>query len=340
MSAPLAPYAGTRALVLGGSGFIGRWVSHALAITGADVTISARDPERATDVLARQGVDARVLPGALRRERDVRALIERAAPAVVFNLMGYGVDRRERDDAEMMLINRDVVRWIAESIAETPAGAWTGIRLVHAGSALEYGAVDGDLDESVSGRPTESYGRSKLAGTDALSDVIARTGLRGVTARLFTVYGDGEHEGRLLPSLLHAAEAREPLALSGGQQRRDFTYVRDVAEGLLRLGAASVPCETIVNVATGRITSVREFVEIAAGVLALDAHLLRFGALPSRPEEMPHARVATERLRRVTGWTPRTSIAAGVRDTRDFRDAASRATTPRGSSDSQPGAFV
>ena len=211
---------------------------------------------------------------------------------------------------------------------------------MHAGSALEYGAVGGVLEESVSERPTESYGRSKLAGTDAVRDVVARTGLRAVTARLFTVYGHGEHEGRLLPSLLHAVETHEPLALSSGEQRRDFTYVEDVAEGLLRLGVADTADETIVNVATGRISTVREFVEIAATVLELDAGLLRFGALPARPEEMPHARVATARLRRVTGWTPSTSIAAGVRSTRDFRDAAMRATSVGGSSGPQSGAYV
>ncbi|NIP76477.1 MAG: NAD-dependent epimerase/dehydratase family protein, partial [Xanthomonadales bacterium] len=67
--------------------------------------------------------------------------------------------------------------------------------------------------------PTTLYGRSKLAGTLQFRRACQRTGLRGLTARLFTVYGPGEHPGRLLPSLIEAAETDEPLELTAGLQK-------------------------------------------------------------------------------------------------------------------------
>src|SRR5262249_10879150 len=143
-------------------------------------------------------------------------------------------------------------------------------------------------------------------------------GLKGVTARLFTVYGPGEHQGRLLPSLLESARTGMPLQLTAGPQRRDFTYVEDVAEGLLRLGLVVAQPGAIVNLPTGQLTSVRCFVEQAASLLHISPDQLHFGALPTRLEEMVHSEVTHERLRRLIAWMPPTDIMTGVRRTVDF----------------------
>jgi nucleoside-diphosphate-sugar epimerase len=66
------------------------------------------------------------------------------------------------------------------------------------------------------------------------------------------------------------------------------------------------------------LTSIREFTETAAAVLGVERVRLDFGALPTRPEEMHHDRVATDRLVRLTGWRPNTPIAEGVQRTRSF----------------------
>jgi nucleoside-diphosphate-sugar epimerase len=102
--------------------------------------------------------------------------------------------------------------------------------------------------------------------------------------------------------------------MSAGLQRRDFTYVEDVAEGLLRLGrsSAAVPGE-IVNLATGQLTSVREFAAEAARVLGIPSDRLAFGALATRAEEMQHDPVSVTRLRQLLGWVPSMPIAEGVR---------------------------
>jgi nucleoside-diphosphate-sugar epimerase len=145
---------------------------------------------------------------------------------------------------------------------------------------------------------------------------VQRNELRGISARLFTVYGPGEHAGRLLPALLAARAASGPIELSAGLQRRDFTYVDDVAEGLLRLGLLPEPlAEGALNLATGRLASVRDFALAAAGVLGIDERRLQFGALPTRPEEMAHDPVSVRRLGDLVGWTPGTSIEEGVQRT-------------------------
>lgn len=311
-------YQGRRALVLGGTGFIGRWVVRALQNAGADVCLTARDRQAAGTVSDAYGLKGALHVADLSSDGKVRELIGDLRPAAVFNLAGYGVDRGEREETAAFRINDALLGEIAEALASSRDTDWPGAAVVHTGSALEYGVRSDDLAESSEPRPTTLYGRSKLAGTQRLSELSRGLNLPSVTARLFTIYGPGEHAGRLLPTLLAAAEHSEPIALTNGRQQRDFMYVEDVAEGLLRLGATGTAAGEVVNLATGRLTSVREFIETAARGLGLGEERLRFGALPLRMEEMQHAPVSVSKLRSLLGWVPATSIADGIERTRAF----------------------
>jgi nucleoside-diphosphate-sugar epimerase len=318
-----ASYSGTAALVLGASGFIGRWVARELSRNGARLTLAVRNPESAAAIFERWEVRGEIVAIDLTDLGAVAALFRRARPSVTFNLAGYGVDRSERDDQLSWQINERLVAAVCEAAAETVDTAWRGLHVVHTGSALEYGAIGGHLEEAAEPNPTTTYGQSKLAGTRTMTRLCERHRLRGITARLFTVFGPGEHAGRLLPSLIDGAASGGPLPLSEGLQRRDFTYVEDVTDGLLRLGLTEGPT-TVLNLATGNLARVRDFIEVAARILRIPDDKLRFGALPARPEEMEHAEVAVSRLRERLGWVPGTDIAAGIHRTLDFLDFVRR----------------
>ena len=86
-----------------------------------------------------------------------------------------------------------------------------------------------------------------------------------------------------------------------------------MVEGLLRLGVRPAPPEALVNLATGRLHTVREFAERAAAVLGFDASLLGFGDIPARSDEMFHGPVQISRLESCLSWHPTTSIDRGIR---------------------------
>jgi UDP-glucose 4-epimerase len=305
VSDPLAPYRGVRVLVTGATGFIGAWTARRLAEAGADLHVAVRGPAP--------------LPGTphlvdLADPAAGPALVRRLAPAVVFNLAGYGVDPDERRDADRALaecLNAALPPALALALADRPA-RWPGLRLVHAGSVLEYGPIAGPLIETAAPAPAGLYGQTKLAGTQALAEAARARGLPAVTARLAQVYGPGEHAGRLLPQLLEARRTGRLGPLSVGTQRKDFTWVGDVADGLLRLGLAPAAPGEPVNLATGRVMTVRAFVLEAARVLPLPPGLLRFErAVP--PGESDHDAVPIGRLRALTGWQPPTPVDEGIR---------------------------
>ncbi len=273
-----------------------------------------RDVRRARALAARaqlamqvHGVEAGV-PGQL------EDLLASLAPDVVLNAVGYGVDPDERDEGAARVLNAELPvrlgRWLAN--ASQGRDAPDRVRLLHLGSALEYGEVGGDLAEDGPCRPTTLYGKTKWKGVRALSSLAATEGLPVVTARLFTVFGPGEHAGRLFPSLLALARKTGDLDLTSGEQVRDFSYVEDVVERLLDLCEASTPPGYVVNLASGVNRTVREFVLAVAGSLGIDRDRLRFGVLPTRREEMAHDPVRLVRLRALGVTPPPDDIAGAV----------------------------
>jgi nucleoside-diphosphate-sugar epimerase len=251
----------------------------------------------------------------LRHAGVVESVVREAAPAVIFNAAGYGVDHAERDASAMSALNTEVVVAVCAAAAALPqASGWPGLRLVHAGSALEYGQVQGSITEETETIPDTEYGRTKLAGSNVVLDAMRFNGLQAAVVRLFTVYGSGEHPGRLLPCLLNAARTGEAVDLSSGEQPRDFTYVEDAVSGLLRAGSRQT-ASGLLNVATGRLTTVRRFAEQAAEILGIPDDRLRFGRVAQRAGEMFHGVVDTSRMQQVLGWSPTTSIADGIRRT-------------------------
>src|SRR5262245_18698504 len=187
-------YEGIRVAVFGASGFVGRWIARKLNEAKAELFLFVRNPDFAKDVFDRYNVRGKILECDFLTSNweDVYRNIH---PAICFNLAGYGVDPNEREESIAYRINSELPERICKVIAETKDANWKGQNLIHAGSALEYGETAGDLSETSTPHPTTLYGKSKLAGSEVVSRCSKELPLKSATARLFTIYGPGEHTG-------------------------------------------------------------------------------------------------------------------------------------------------
>ena len=322
-------YERVRVIVLGSTGFIGRWVARGLCDAGAEVILLVRNRVAAEAVFNEFDISGDVYELDLLDAQSVRLLYREIRPTVTFNLAGYGVDREEHNEELAYRTNVDLIGTVCSAVGEVRDHEWAGPNLVNVGSAMEYGQTEGNLAEDSDAKPTTLYAKSKLAGTKVLTDCSRSYGVKGLTARLFSVYGPGEPPQRLLPTLIRAVGDGTPIPLTAGLHKRDFVYVEDVAESLLRLGLKASRPGDVVNVATGVLSSVRTFVETATDTLRISHERLRFGSFPTRLEEMNHEPVTVERLRALTGWVPNTMIASGIRKTLQFQRSSSPFRAPR-----------
>lgn len=186
-------------------------------------------------------------------------------------------------------------------------------RVVMAGTAEEYGRRSGRLaeDQEPVG-PLTPYGWGKRASRELLTNWSAVTGAPVVWLRPFIVYGPGQVGEMALPYALRQARRGLPADLSGGDQLRDFVYVADVVDAVLRALRVDAPGCHEFNIGTGEGARLRDVLEYMADLCGA-RHLFRFGVRPYRPGEPMEQVADRERALRVLGWAPTVSWRDGVR---------------------------
>jgi UDP-glucose 4-epimerase len=269
-----------RIFVTGATGFIGsHFVNHALA-AGHEVVALRRSAESSPRIrLARE-------PTWLTKSMQQITERDLAGMDVAVHLAAAGISPRLGTWDELLEFN--VVVPTKLLLMSASAGLR---RFVAAGSCFEYGRA-GERYEYIPAdaplEPTGAYAASKAAGGVLFCAITAEKKLRLSYLRLFSVFGIGQHEGNLWPMIRRAALAGEDLALTPGEQVRDFIPVEDVADELL----AAAGDETVEpgiprvrNVGTGRPQTVRQFAEHWWREFRARGKLL-VGELPYRSDEV------------------------------------------------------
>jgi UDP-glucose 4-epimerase len=169
--------------------------------------------------------------------------------------------------------------------------------------------------------PEGLYGASKLFGEALVRAIAEETGAEQVTLRLGHVYGPGEDRYvKLIPETIRRVLAGRPPGVVGdGRERRDFLYVDDAAEAIVRAISAPVAAVPVINVASGESHEVREVVRLIAG---LAGYAGPFETLPAHGA--PRSIVFdTGLMHRVLGEWPLTALQDGLRqEIAWFRESA------------------
>jgi nucleoside-diphosphate-sugar epimerase len=160
-----------------------------------------------------------------------------------------------------------------------------------AGTCFEYGK-SGERYEYIPTtaplEPTSSYPASKVATSIALSAWSVENKVKVKILRIFQVFGEGELDSRLWPSLKFAAENGTDLEMTEGEQVRDFVPVQEVATKFveeLNFFNMKENSFLVKNVGSGKPQSIRDFAEFWWKKLGATG-VLKFGELPYRDEEI------------------------------------------------------
>jgi nucleoside-diphosphate-sugar epimerase len=158
------------------------------------------------------------------------------------------------------------------------------------------------------------YGWAKLMGEMALRAYHKQYGLKSVSCRLFTVYGERENESHAVIALIAKAFVRmDPFEIWGtGEQDRNFTYVGDIVEGMIR-AAAQIEDASAINIGTAEHVKIRGTAEMI---------FEEIGWWPkgvfcdtSKPVGVFSRAADLTRLKERLGWEPSVSFREGLRRT-------------------------
>jgi UDP-glucose 4-epimerase len=289
-------FAGTRVLVTGGAGFIGRRLVSALLDEKADVVVADLNPHPDPEV--------ETVVGDLRdpqvRERAVAAGLD----GIIHLAAVTSVLRSVEDPAGTYEVNVDATNGLLE-LART--------RDVPRFILASTNAVTGDVgDATISERlpllPLTPYGATKAATEMLLSAYTGVYGMRCSALRFANVYGPGmRHKDSFVPRLMRAAAADTGVQVYGdGTQVRDYVHVDDIVQALLIAWHAEHTGPLVVG--SGTSVSVNELIETARRVTGRPIPVEQ---VPAKRGEMPAVVLDISRAREL-GYRPSHDLASGM----------------------------
>jgi nucleoside-diphosphate-sugar epimerase len=285
-------------LITGPTGFLGRHCLDRLLSEDCEIhAVSRRHTASGGDRVHWHAAD-------LRDPAQARELILAIRPSHLLHLAWEATPRIYSASPENL-------RWLEAGLAMVASfGEAGGRRFVGAGTSVEYESGHERCTEDVTPiRPSTIYGKCKAACSLAVEAAAQHYGFAAAWGRIFLPYGPGDPPGRLIPSVLASLDQRRPVETTHGRQLRDFIYAPDAADLLVRLLFSSEA--GAFNIGTGCATTIRSVIEYLAERRG-GRELVRLGAIEPPPGEPPRLIADMTKVHGRLGWSPATSIEAGL----------------------------
>jgi UDP-glucuronate 4-epimerase len=309
-----------RVLVTGAAGFIGSHLAEALLRAGHEVAsldnlndfYDPAEKERNLGEIARAGGPFRSFRGDLRRADDVRAALGAARPDAVVHLAAMaGVRPSIRDPLLYEDVNVKGTQVLLEAMREA------GVKdFVFASSSSVYG---NNRKVPFSEKDNVDFPISPYAATKKAGELITHTyahlyGFRAAVLRFFTVYGPRQRPDLAIRKFTQLILEDRPVPFYGdGTTRRDYTYVEDTIDGVVKslgwLRGRKSPAYEIFNLGESRTVSLAEMVRCLEKTIGKKAKLER---LPPQPGDVERTCADIRKAKKVFGYAPRTDFEEGV----------------------------
>jgi nucleoside-diphosphate-sugar epimerase len=308
-------------LVTGGAGFIGSHLSEELARRGHTVRV-------ADNLITGKRSNLDHVPGVEFLEGDLAdlAFAHRAAQGIDYVLHQAAIPSVPRSVKDPVSSHRaNVDGTLNMLVAARDAGVK---RLVFAGSSSAYGDTPTlPKHEEMPSHPLSPYALQKVIGEQYLQMFTRLYGLETVSIRYFNVFGPRQdpsspYSGVISVFATALLDNRPPKIHGDGEQTRDFTYVANVVDGVLRACEAPGASGEVINVATGGRISLNQLYrtmrELVGGTLEPEY-------IETRPGDVKDSQADIAKAERLLAYAPIVTFEEGLRRTVEWYRAATPA---------------
>ncbi len=318
----MAFYAGKKVLIIGGLGFIGSNLAHALVQAGATLSIvDARLEDHGANDFNLSGIADQVSV-TMADVRDRAAMTKAVSEqAVIFNIAGQ---TSHVDSMVEPWLDNDINTRGQLVLLEACRAVNSEVKVVYCGTRAQYGAPQyTPVDEHCPMLPIDIYGVDKLAGELYHFLYQKICGLRAVSLRVNNTYGP-RHQmkhakyGVQNYLLRLALEGKEISVFGDGNQQRDLNYVDDVVQAFLLAGEKEEAVGQAFNLGGQEPLT---FVELVAKLIQYAGS----GSYKHVPYPPDRAKIETgdfvadiRKAQKILGWEPKVSLDDGLKKTVEF----------------------
>ena len=298
-------------LVTGGAGFIGSHLAEELVRRGERVRV-------VDSFITGKRDNLKHIPGVELIEGDLAdlAVAQRAVAGVDYVLHQAAIPSVPRSVQDPITSNRaNIDASLNVLVAARDAGVR---RVVYAGSSSAYGDTPTlPKVETMGTAPLSPYALQKLVAEQYCQMFTRLYGLETVTIRYFNVFGPRQdpsspYSGVISLFIRALVEGRPPTIYGDGEQTRDFTYVANVVDGVLRACTASGASGEVINVATGGRISLNQLFNALKGLTGADVNPIY--AEP-RAGDVRDSQADISKARSLLGYQPLVALDQGLEQT-------------------------
>lgn len=301
-------------LITGGAGAIGSNLTRAVAGAGAKLVMVLDDLSSAVRWNVPALANVMFIEGSILDEVELKRVFFEG-PDLVFHLAALFANQNSIDHPETDLLVNGLGTLKLLQYAQL-----VGVkRFIYASSGCSIYGSNAPLpltEEFMSLNLSSPYQITKMLGELYANFFQHHYELAVVKARFFNSYGPGELPGQyrnVIPNFIYWAMRGEPLPITGtGEETRDFTYVGDIVDGLLRAGYFEAAAGQEFNLASGKETRIIDLAEMInmqvgnkAGVSFTDRR---------KWDTKSRLLASVDRARRLIGYEPNTPFEAGLKD--------------------------
>ncbi len=184
--------------------------------------------------------------------------------------------------------------------------------LIQAGSSLEYGKNKSPQDEKKVCKPLSAYGEAKLLS----SKFIMKNLNDYIILRPYQIYGPHQKKNRLIPIIINSCIKNIKFPCTQGSQERDFLYVDDFTDLVIKILRLKKINSGIFNVGYGKPIKVKKVILLILKKIKKGTPL--FGKLKMRKEEKKSLYPNISKTQKTFNWRPKIKLNIGINKTIKF----------------------
>ncbi len=306
-------------LVTGGAGAIGSNLCRKLSELGAEKVIILDDLSAGKIWSVPNVKNVLFVKGNITSDVDLKRVFHEK-PVYVFHLAAFFANQNSVDfpERDLLVSQLGTIKILEHAVLQGNIK-----RFVYAGSGCAIYGAQAPLplrEEFVSMHLTTPYQISKMAGELYANFYWHHYGLPIVKTRFFNSYGPGEVPGQyrnVIPNFMFWAMRGQPLPITGsGKMTRDFTFVDDIVDALLRAGYYESAVGEEMNIAAGREIEIVEMAELINKITGNTAGLVWTDR--RKWDTKSRLLASIDKARDILGYNPDTNFDAGLSATKEW----------------------
>ena len=238
---------------------------------------------------------------------SIESFVKKIKPEIIFHLAAYTNAERASDVIDKCIkVNIGGTANLLRALELTKYKSF-----VNVSSTEVYGPIPAPFKETQRTHPVSPYGMSKLAAENICNFYFKIYHSPIVNLRMTMIYGEFQPADKIIPHLILSCLKKKDLQLTAGRQTRDFVYVEDVVEALIRASLAEKACGETINIGSGDGITIRDLVSKIVEKTKFPKKV-NFGTIPAKRGEIMRMRVTTAKAKKILGWESRITLEKGL----------------------------